>query len=223
MTMYTEQIKRIKEKISQLDKLDQDLEVFGADTHEYILNPVLSDNEVTQFEKEHQISLPKDYVAFITQVGNGGVGPFYGLQTLMEASVNEEVMMITGEDTSSLLQKAFPHTQPWNPIEALGEIDNKIEKAAEEGNEELEEELYEERLEIIGGEEHDYGRLNLCDYGCGITLFLVITGEQKGIMWTDDRVNDGGLYPSIELENEASLSFLDWYELWLDNTIAEFE
>lgn len=112
MTMYTEQIKRIKEKISQLDKLDQDLEVFGADTHEYILNPVLSEKEVTQFEKEHQISLPKDYVAFITQVGNGGVGPFYGLQTLAEASVNEEVMMITGEDTSSLLQKAFPHTQP---------------------------------------------------------------------------------------------------------------
>lgn len=221
--MYTEQIKRIKDKISQLEDLDQDLEVFGADTHEYILNPVLDEKEVSKFEQEHKVTLPKDYVAFITQIGNGGVGPFYGLQTLAEASINEEEMLVMGNSTSALLQKPFPHTTTWNPLEQLGALDDKIADAYDKGDEELEEELYEERLEIIGGEEHDYGRLNLCDYGCGITLFLVVTGEQKGIMWTDDRMNDGGLYPSIELENTANLSFLDWYELWLDNSIAEFE
>lgn len=221
--MYTEQIKRIKDKISQLEDLDQDLEVFGADTHEYTLNPVLGEKEVSKFEQEHKVTLPKDYVAFITQIGNGGVGPFYGLQTLAEASINEEEMLVMGNSTSALLQKPFPHTTTWNPLEQLGALDDKIADAYDKGDEELEEELYEERLEIIGGEEHDYGRLNLCDYGCGITLFLVVTGEQKGIMWTDDRMNDGGLYPSIELENTASLSFLDWYELWLDNSIAEFE
>lgn len=221
--MYTEQIKRIKDKISQLEDLDQDLEVFGADTHEYILNPTLSTKEVSQFEQEHKVTLPLDYVDFITQIGNGGVGPFYGLQTLAEASINEEEMLVMGNSTSVLLQKAFPHNTAWNPIEKLGELDDKIADAYDKGNEELEEELYEERLELIGGEEHDYGRLNLCDYGCGITIFLVVTGEQKGIMWTDDRMNDGGLYPSIELENTNNLSFLDWYELWLDNSIAEFE
>ncbi|MDM1377859.1 SMI1/KNR4 family protein [Myroides marinus] len=221
--MYTEQIKRIKDKISQLEDLDQDLEVFGADTHEYTLNPVLDEKEVSKFEQEHKVTLPKDYVAFITQIGNGGVGPFYGLQTLAEASINEEEMLVMGNSTSVLLQKSFPHTTAWNPLEQLGALDDKIADAYDKGDEELEEELYEERLEIIGGEEHDYGRLNLCDYGCGITLFLVVTGEQKGIMWTDDRMNDGGLYPSIELENTANLSFLDWYELWLDNSIAEFE
>ncbi|MDM1351118.1 SMI1/KNR4 family protein [Myroides marinus] len=221
--MYTEQIKRIKDKISQLEDLDQDLEVFGADTHEYTLNPILGEKEVSKFEQEHKVTLPKDYVAFITQIGNGGVGPFYGLQTLAEASINEEEMLVMGNSTSALLQKPFPHTIAWNPLEQLGALDDKIADAYDKGDEELEEELYEERLEIIGGEEHDYGRLNLCDYGCGITLFLVVTGEQKGIMWTDDRMNDGGLYPSIELENTANLSFLDWYELWLDNSIAEFE
>jgi len=221
--MYTEQIKRIKDKISQLEDLDQDLEVFGADAHEYILNPVLDEKEVSKFEQEHKVTLPKDYVAYITQIGNGGVGPFYGLQTLVEASINEEEMLVMGNSTSVLLQNPFPHTAAWNPLEQLGALDDKIADAYDKGDEELEEELYEERLEIIGGEEHDYGRLNLCDYGCGITLFLVVTGEQKGIMWTDDRMNDGGLYPSIELENTANLSFLDWYELWLDNSIAEFE
>ena len=221
--MYTEQIKRIQKKISQLTDFDQDLEVFGADTHEYTLTPVLTSKEVAQFEKEHKVTLPLDYVAFITQVANGGVGPFYGLQPLSEACINEEEMMITGKSTSTSLQKDFPHTALWNPIEELEAIDNKITIANEKKDHDLEEELYEERLTIIAGEEHDYGRLNLCDYGCGITLFLVVTGQQKGIMWTDDRINDGGLYPSIELENDSPLSFLDWYELWLDSSLAEFK
>lgn len=43
----------------------------------------------------------------------------------------------------------------------------------------------------------------------------------KTNMWTDNRVNDGGIYPSVELENIGKISFLSWYELWLDNTIKE--
>lgn len=218
--MYTEQIHRIKEKVNQLKSLDQDLEIFGADTHEYILNPTVSIEDVTQFEKENKVTLPKDYLAFITEVGNGGMGPFYGLQALTEASVNEEELMITGKSTTSLLQKPFPHSSLWNPLAELESLDAKIENAS--GDDELEEQLYEKRLALISGEEHDYGRLNLCDFGCGITIFLVVAGNQKGFMWTDDRINDGGLYPSIELENINSLTFLDWYELWLDNSISEF-
>ncbi|MDR2222962.1 MAG: SMI1/KNR4 family protein [Flavobacteriaceae bacterium] len=221
--MYTEQIKRIKNKLNQLETLDQDLEVFGADTHEYTLNPILTTKAVVEFEKQHQVSLPKDYVAFITQIGNGGVGPFYGLQTLADASIDETAALMGQADATSLLNKVFPHTTSWNPVDKLEAIDNKIEQAFNEGNSDLEEELYHQRLEIIGEPEHDYGRLNLCDYGCGITIFLVVNGPQQGIMWTDDRINDGGLYPSIELENEKELSFLDWYEMWLDNSIADFE
>ncbi|MDR0227526.1 MAG: SMI1/KNR4 family protein [Flavobacteriaceae bacterium] len=221
--MYTEQIQRIQSKLNQLQQLDQDLEVFGADTHEYLLNPVLTAQAITDFEKQHQVTLPEEFIAFITQIGNGGAGPFYGLQTLADASIDETSALMGQTDVISLLNQAFPHTAPWNPVEQLEDLDNKIEEAYNKGQTDLEEELYEARLEVIGGEEHDYGRLNLCDYGCGITLFLVVNGEQKGIIWTDDRVNDGGLYPSVELENEKPLSFLDWYELWLDNSIAEFE
>lgn len=221
--MYTKQIKRIQEKIKQLKDLDIDLIIFGADTHDYILSPVLTIEEVIQFEQDNEITLPQEYTAFITQIGNGGAGPFYGLRALDQASINEEEMMVTGHSTSASLQAPFPHTSSWNPLDALHQIDDKIEEAYDSGNEELEELLHEDRLELISGKEHEYGRLNLCEYGCGITLFLVITGEQKGIMWTDDRIHDGGLYPSIELENIEPLSFLDWYEQWLTNSLLSLE
>jgi hypothetical protein len=32
-------------------------------------------------------------------------------------------------------------------------------------------------------------------------------------MWVDDRVNDQGLFP-------LEVGFFDWYERWLDSTLA---
>ncbi|WP_286375979.1 hypothetical protein [Acinetobacter sp. R933-2] len=40
-------------------------------------------------------------------------------------------------------------------------------------------------------------------------------------MWTDDRANDGGIYPSQELGNRERITFLNWYERWLDQSLHE--
>ena len=50
-----------------------------------------------------------------------------------------------------------------------------------------------------------------------------MNGQEKGNMWTDDRTNDAGLYPTIELGNKGKITFLDWYELWLDNSLEEIQ
>ncbi|GEP90576.1 hypothetical protein SAMN05660909_02938 [Chitinophaga terrae (ex Kim and Jung 2007)] len=44
---------------------------------------------------------------------------------------------------------------------------------------------------------------------------------RHGYIWSDDRGNDAGIYPSLELGNEKKLSFLDWYEYWLDSSLSE--
>ena len=49
--MYQEQLHRIQQKLSQAKAADKDLEVFGAETHEYHLNPPVSEAEVLAFEK----------------------------------------------------------------------------------------------------------------------------------------------------------------------------
>ncbi len=38
------------------------------------------------------------------------------------------------------------------------------------------------------------GTITLTDWGCGIHDLLVISGEEKGSVWTDDRSSDNGIY-----------------------------
>lgn len=216
-----EQIERIKNKLSQLKELDSEFEQFGAKNHKYILNPPLTLSQVNQFEAEHQVSLPKEYIAFLITLGDGGAGPFHGLNTLIDSRIMYFDNSEEARHSYFELSKPFPYTESWNVEKELAELDEKIEQAYENGNEKLEEQLLAEKSALVDLPQNDYGRLNISDYGCGITISLIITGQEKGNMWTDDRVNDGGIYPSAELENTGKISFLNWYELWLDNTIKE--
>ena len=48
-------------------------------SHRYALNPCISETEVTAFEAKYDVVLPSEYRTFLTEVGNGGAGPCYGL------------------------------------------------------------------------------------------------------------------------------------------------
>ncbi len=69
---------------------------------------------------------------------------------------------------------------------------------------------------------------------------LVITGEQQGKIWIDDRTNESGIYPasqnfccyfhdadaedcSPESDDEESLNFRDWYEDWLNRSLNQIK
>ena len=59
---------------------------------------------------------------------------------------------------------------------------------------------------------YDYliaGTMTISLEGCGYYCFLVITGATRGQVWFNADVGDGGYHP-------LNLSFLDWYEQWLD-------
>ncbi len=64
--------------------LDFELKLYGARQHRYEFAPVLPLTEVRDFEKRHRITLPSGYVEFLTQVGNGGAGPDFGIFSLDE-------------------------------------------------------------------------------------------------------------------------------------------
>jgi hypothetical protein len=97
-----------------------------------------------------------------------------------------------GRVPDDFLRTPFPHADAYNPSES-GEI---------EEDEEDDGDLYQTA-----------GTLVLCHEGCGILHLLVVTGRARGQMWVDDRCNDQGLYP-------LEVRFLDWYERWLDSTLA---
>lgn len=206
-----EQLTRISDKIQQLRKLDKSFTLFGSQKHKYKLNPTISIGKVRQFEQAYNVTLPKDYVEFITTLGNGGAGPYYGLEPFENCLFDD----LDYKRTDSLLNpsKPFLHTEPWN-LEFSTTID-------EEDNEEEHEKEYTKFEEQYFDKEQMNGVIAICNFGCAVSLNLVVNGQEYGNIWTDDRGSDNGIYPSHELGNKDKVSFLNWYELWLDNSLNE--
>jgi hypothetical protein len=209
----SEQINRIKDKIEELRQLDRKCALFGSQNHQYKLNPTLSMDNVRQFEATHAVTLPDGYVGFLTEIGNGGAGPFYGLEPIHNTLYDD----LDYKRPDSLLNpgKPFLHTEPWNV-----EFQPSVDEDENEEEYENERDKFEENYFDTG---HMNGVLAICNYGCAVSLNLVVNGQEYGNVWTDDRSNDNGIHPSHELGNKGKITFLDWYELWLDNSISEIK
>jgi hypothetical protein len=75
-------LQELDKKLSQLRRRDPELKLFGASTHRYTLNPPLGVDEIERFEQDAGVKLPEEYRNFLTRIGNGGAGPYYGLFSL---------------------------------------------------------------------------------------------------------------------------------------------
>ncbi|SKC95574.1 SMI1 / KNR4 family (SUKH-1) [Chitinophaga ginsengisegetis] len=206
-----EQLERIKAKLEQLRSSDPNNGLFGASTHKYRLNPTIPIDKIRKFELAHNVDLPSDYAAFLMNIGNGGAGPFYGLERLEDALFDD----LDYKRPDALLNPAKPflHTEAWNqtfkPTVNYEEDEEEYEKQRIEF-----EERYFDRQQMNGV-------IAICNFGCGVRLSLVVNGQEYGNIWTDDRSSDYGIHPSYELGNKDKISFLNWYELWLDKSLKE--
>lgn len=209
----SEQLHRIKDKIEQLKKLDTLYSLFGSQRHLYKANPVMQLDKIRHFEDAYKLTLPEDYVKFLTEIGNGGVGPFYGLEPFENALFDD----LDYQKPDSLLNpsKPFVHTEPWNL-----DFPPPIEEFEKEKQYEIEQLKFDE---LYYDKEQMNGTIAICNYGCGVILSLVVNGQEYGNIWTDDRGSCNGIYPSCELGNKDKIGFLGWYELWLDNSLSEIQ
>lgn len=207
----TEQLNRIQEKLDLLRQRDSSLKLFGARKHKYLLNPVVPREVIREFESRHRVILPEGYVAFLTALGNGGAGPFYGLEPLENVLFDD----LDYKRPDSLLDPSQPflHTEAWNM-----EFEPTVSIEEDEAEYARQREMFET---TYYGKAQTNGVIAICNYGCGVSLNLVVNGKEYGYIWSDDRGNDAGIYPSLELGNEEKLSFLDWYEYWLDSSLSE--
>ncbi|MGL5831506.1 MAG: SMI1/KNR4 family protein [Candidatus Altimarinota bacterium] len=204
----SERLEKIKAKLEELKKQDKEMMVFGAGDdkfygtigHHYELNPVLSEETVAAVEKKLDIKLPEEYRTFIKEVGDGGAGPAWGLFTLEKSYPADEFL------------KEYPDfcsmTCSYGDAYAEG-IRGQKEKGA----------YYMEVVEGFGG------YIKLSDYGHQMTAYMVVGGdEQVGKMWFLDEDGDQvKIAPMMKAGEDWQVSFLDWYEGWLDDSLAEVE
>lgn len=155
-------------------------------------NPVLSADELTAFEREHRVSLPEGYRAFLSEIGNGGPGPGEGLPSLAES-----VQLAPTSDFAT----PFPFSKrEWDERASAGDYD--------------EEEEYEQPGLLWLGTPHDPW----------VSVYLVVTGEDRGMMWGFGHIHGGWMpeAPTAEEDErqENFRNFLTWYEDWLDAILA---
>ena len=208
-----EQLERIQQKLAQAKAADKDLEVFGASSHKYHLNPPVSEAEVLTFEEKYGISLPKDYRAFVQTIGDANAqkletmaGPYYGLSAF---GTQVDDLLYEG---SEIYLKAPCALSPdmtqeeWETLSAPLETDE--EELEEEGYViEVEDNYIEECGKVFGG------LLPLGSQGCAYYHALVLNGKYAGRVVN---VNWDLLKPVFAFET----NFLDWYERYLDEVIS---
>jgi hypothetical protein len=188
------------------------LNVFGAELHGFHLNPVLTEAAVAGFERRHGVRLPSDYRSFLTSVGDGGAGPFYGVFPLGKVDDNFALRDWREADVGDL-SEAFPFHEDWNDL-AVKPTDELLQRDEPE---------YWRRMESF---ESTYwstalvnGAFPICHQGCALRILLVATGDQAGYLWDDRRTEYAGIR-RIRLEDSSPATFSGWYAEWLKRCVT---
>ena len=193
-------IDTLKLKIQNLRKLDKRFRLFGSDHHKYKFRSSINNTQIKAFEQKHNIELPEDYRAFLLEFGNGGCGPGYGLIQLENGPY--DIPHNKEESEIISLQSSFRFETYWN-----------LEDFPKENYS-----TWEDEYDQIKWAD---GMLRIAHLGCGIYCNIIISGNERGNIWIDDRGSEGGIYPDNYYTKAKNYDFISWYTYWLDNAIKE--
>ncbi len=184
----------IKELVKRADKIDKNREIFGASKHQYRLNPVISIDKIHKFESKYNIKLPEEYVFFLTMVGNGGAGPYYGMYMLENVNMHNEYL-------DSISKQAL--------------INNELTKEAWENTmdklEESDDDEYDEIMKEVCG-----GLMIIGTQGCTYDNLLMVNGSEKDKIVYIDWNLDPEYGPYF-----THMTFLEWYENYFREIIYD--
>jgi hypothetical protein len=183
--------------------------MFAADSHEYQLNPPVPQAALFRAEAAIGAPLPAEYREFVTNIGDGGAGPYYGVIPLGKALNRLERAF----DSLAPLGRDCPLTSDVVFGEIAGQPDDWDEHVARLKADPEYEARFDELTQTYNREPWLDGRLPIVDYGCGDWFFLVVRGSRRGTVWVDCTDNGDGLYC-------LDVDFLTFYQRWLDDALA---
>jgi len=209
-----EQLHRIQQKFSQARAADKDLQVFGASSHKYHLNPPVTEVEVLAFEEKYGVQLPECYRAFVQTIGDVNAqkletmaGPYYGLYAF---GTQVDDLLYEGSEIYLKTPCTLSPDMTQEEWESLSDplLTDEEEEDEEEGYViEVEDKYFAERAKVFGG------LLPLGSQGCTYYHALVLNGKYAGRIVNVDL---DLAQPKFAFET----NFLDWYERYLDEVIS---
>ncbi len=198
--------KEVERILEQARRMDPQLEMFGVADHQYRLGSPVDLAFVRTIEEAYHFRFPEDYVQFITEVGDGGAGPGYGLypfgyyctevESTKEAKAREIYLRGLGRELKLL------------PIESEWLEDFCISKEEYEKN--PEKYFQGGKGSFNWDNDTPYGFFHLGTYGCWRDFGLITAGERYGQVFIRD--TEG----AFELE---ARNFQEFYQDWLNSIL----
>ena len=199
----------IKGLIKKAADQDKNCEVFGAGSHRYRLNETVSLNWVREFEKQYRVTLPEEYVFFITKVGNGGAGPYYGIAPLGLDKNHEKWYQNLSKP--SIYDDGY--LQFYKECSAFFKNGRRDEEALS-GKKESE---LNAKFDAFCDRIRD-GVLNISTQGCTYDTLLVANGSRTGeIVYMDWNLELE--YPPVLINR----TFLEWYQGFFEELLAGYD
>jgi len=195
-----EEVERILE---QAKSMDPKYEMFGVSRHQYRLNAPVDRAFVREMEEKYHFMLPEDYVQFITEVGDGGAGPDYGILPFGNFLAKGES---PGEER---FREAYRYSLG-NAFQLRPMQPDDLEYCT------FSRDAYErnpEKYFVETAETYEYalcdtdGYFKLGTHGCQWDFGLVTAGERHGQVFDTD--NEGNY-------RLAAFNFSEFYQNWLD-------
>lgn len=185
-------IPKIRAAVDAARRWDFDLSLFGTWGHVHHFLPVLPEEELGAWEEEMGLTLPQDYRDYLTQLGNGGPGPAYGLMPFrlsirpclrrrciysedQEAAFQRTVQQFIhwygeSEEDWDLYLRYFPDTP------ARKRQGDWRETHRKEWQDQLDAVLEREVVEPLT----ENGQLFIANEGCSGDIYLILNGTHRG-------------------------------------------
>ncbi|MFJ7416243.1 SMI1/KNR4 family protein [Streptomyces sp. NPDC098077] len=192
--------------------------VFGALGHRWIVEDPLPQGELAELEAQMGVRLPEEYRSFLLHVGAGGAGPAYGLFPVRRVQGRWR-WEGDGADLADLSRLAEPFPDQGPDPKLLDDL--LAQRPEEEDFDDIEDfddaiEAWDERWEVVMfAPERTAGAIVISHLGCAQREWLIISGSQRGTIWSDCRVDDVDLAPLLD-DDGTPVTFARWYTDWLE-------
>lgn len=206
--VFSRRIAELIKKLEMARRIPGSEAWFGVSKHQFRLRPPIVEAELVAFERRHAVILPDDYRQFLLLAGDGGAGPYYGIEPLSEWDewFEEEAESPRFLASPCPLVDDAATRQAWNAA-----LERDARRARGIVNVGASPSQAWEAFLASKWSEWGKGSINICDQGCTFSARLIVSGEARGrIVYLDAQQ----WYPPYFVKD---LSFIDWYERWLDD------
>ena len=220
--------------LAKLDRLriaDPACLVTGASDHRYRFGPRASETWMAFCENTFGIRLPDQFRRFLLEVGNGGAGPWHGLQRFgfLPTATAAPQAVWTGEQGEVTINRMLARNGPvvflpdGSPTDGFEVRYFDTMRALAGGDTILAEPFPFAERKVTDDEMRSHTRFarerwplpgawRLSDFGCGSNEVLVLNGPRTGEVWAFAFGGDCGAA-------RISGGLAEWYDGWLDHSL----